>query len=129
VDKSLVIAEQAAATGETRYRLLETIRQYAVEKLAESGEATSLRDQHLNFFLDLVEKSEPHTYASDSALWHSRLTLDFENIRAAMDWAASSGQSKAALPMDDLLRNGIAVWKMLFPARKAGHEPPLERKL
>ena len=62
VDKSLVIVEAASRIGETRYRLLETIRQYALEKLVEADEASSIRNQHLNFYLSLAERSEPHIY-------------------------------------------------------------------
>src|SRR5215216_1546148 len=67
VDKSLVIVEPAdAEVSETRYRLLETIRQYALEKLVGIGEASFIRDQHLEFFIKLVEEAEPKTFSGEA---------------------------------------------------------------
>jgi len=97
VDKSLVIVESDSKVGETRYRLLETIRQYALEKLAETGETPATRDQHLEFYLDLAEKSEPNIYGSESAAWFARLDKELDNIRAAMEWSTNSGKATAAL--------------------------------
>jgi predicted ATPase/DNA-binding SARP family transcriptional activator len=97
VDKSLVIVESDSEVGGTRYRLLETIRQYALEKLVEIGEASLIRDQHLDFYLSLAEKSEPHIFGHDSAIWINRLDKDLDNIRAAMEWSTNSGKAVAAL--------------------------------
>jgi predicted ATPase/DNA-binding SARP family transcriptional activator len=97
VDKSLVIVEQESSTGETHYRLLETIRQYALEKLVEMGEAPAIRDQHLGYYLALAEKSEPYIFSSEAAGWISRLGKELDNIRAAMDWSTNSGKADAAL--------------------------------
>ena len=58
VDKSLVVAE-ATEDGEVRYRMLEPVRQYALEKLEESGEAEEVRRRHAAFFLALAEEAEP----------------------------------------------------------------------
>jgi non-specific serine/threonine protein kinase len=98
VDKSLVIVDTDSAVSGTRYRLLETIRQYALEKLVETGEALLTRDQHLGFFLDLAEKSEPHI-GYESVIWINRLDKDLDNIRAAMEWATNSGKAVMALRM------------------------------
>ncbi len=98
VDKSLVIVEPAdSEVSETRYRLLETIRQYALEKLVQIGEALSIRDQHLGFYLSLAEKSEPYIFSSESAAWISRLGKELDNIRAAIEWSTNSGKAVAAL--------------------------------
>ena len=99
VDKSLVIVEAESDISGTRYRLLETIRQYALEKLVEVGEASLIRDQHLNFYLSLAERSEPHIFGFDSALWINRLDKELDNIRAAMEWSTNSGKAVAALQM------------------------------
>jgi len=97
VDKSLVIVDAESEFSETRYRLLETIRQYALERLVETGEASSIRDRHLDFYLSLAEKSEPYIFGHESVLWINRLDKDLDNIRAAMEWSTNSGKAVAAL--------------------------------
>ena len=99
VDKSLVVVDEVLKTNETRYRLLETIRQYALEKLVETNEAPAVRDGHLEFYLGLAEKSEPYIFSHESVVWVSRLGKDLDNIRAAMDWSTNSGKAAAALEM------------------------------
>lgn len=96
-DKSLVIVDQTDRTGKTRYRLLETIRQYALEKLIDTGDASAIRDQHLEFYLSLAEKSEPNIFGRDSAGWLTRLDKELDNVRAAIEWATNSGKADAAL--------------------------------
>lgn len=98
VDKSLVIVEADSDASGTRYRLLETIRQYALEKLVETGEATLIRDQHLDFYLSLAENLEPHI-GHESVIWISRLDKELDNIRAAMEWSTNSGKAVDALRM------------------------------
>jgi predicted ATPase/DNA-binding SARP family transcriptional activator len=80
VDKSLVLAEQS------RYRLLDTVRQFAAEKLDEAGEREVLAERHANYFLALVEALEPHVFAGavDPAAL-SILDQDIDNIRAVLD--------------------------------------------
>jgi predicted ATPase/DNA-binding SARP family transcriptional activator len=97
VDKSLVIVEADSEVSGTRYRLLETIRQYALEKLVETGETSLIRDRHLDFYLSLAEKSEPHIFGHESVLWINRLDKELDNIRAAMEWSTNSGKAVAAL--------------------------------
>ena len=105
VDKSLVIVEAVSEINESRYRLLETIRQYALEELVDRGEGPALRDQHLGFYLDLAEKSEPYIFSSKSARWVSRLGKELDNIRAAMDWSTNSGKAVVALQIAGSLVN------------------------
>ena len=97
-DKSLVIVEAASEFSGTRYRLLETIRQYSLEKLVETGEASLIRDQHLDFYLSIAEKSEPHM-GHETGIWINRLDKDLDNIRAAMEWSTNSGKAAVALRM------------------------------
>lgn len=99
IDKSLVTVEQVSATGETRYRLLETIRQYALEKLEAAGEMIVTRDHHLTYLIQLAEQSEPHIWGSDVASWGKRLNVELDNFRAAMDWAIETGKAAGALRM------------------------------
>src|SRR5438034_1186021 len=78
VDKSLVLAEEQE--GEGRYRLLETIRQYARDRLLESGEAAAaVRDRHLGYFLDLAETAEPALHGPEDNRWLARLEIELDN--------------------------------------------------
>jgi predicted ATPase/DNA-binding CsgD family transcriptional regulator len=85
INKSLVISEEVQ--HESRYRMLETIRQYANEKLIESGESDALRERHLKYFLDLAEAAEPKLEGKEQGQWLSQLELEHNNLRAALDWS------------------------------------------
>jgi predicted ATPase/DNA-binding CsgD family transcriptional regulator len=87
VDKSLVIAEER--DGEARYRLLETIRQYAADRLVEAGEAAATRDRHLAWFLAFAEDLEPELQR-DLDAWRTRLERERDNLRAALDWGLAA---------------------------------------
>ena len=87
VDKSLVVAEER--DGEARYRLLETIRQYAADRLDEAGEAAATRDRHLAWFLAFAEALEPELQR-DLAAWRTRLEREHDNLRAALDWGLAA---------------------------------------
>ncbi len=92
VDKSLIIADEL--DGQERYRMLETIREYARETLAESGEAEAVRDLHLEFFLGLAERSLPADY--DPAVL-AILAREQDNLRAALRFAIDSNDTDRAL--------------------------------
>jgi predicted ATPase len=92
VDKSLVIADSDGA--EARYRLLETIRQYAQEKLHDAGEAAATRDRHRDFFLRWAERAAPEVAASDQLVWHARIEAEHDNLRAAIEWTAADGTDR-----------------------------------
>ena len=66
-DKSLVVAEQS--DGHSRYRLLETVRQYARERLMESGGGEAVRERHRDYFLALAEEAEPKLMGAEQAEW------------------------------------------------------------
>jgi predicted ATPase/DNA-binding CsgD family transcriptional regulator len=87
VDKSLVVAEDR--DGEARFRLLETIRQYAADRLVEAGEAAATRDRHLAWFLAFAEALEPELQR-DLDAWRIRLEREHDNLRAALDWGLSA---------------------------------------
>ena len=74
--------------GDTpRFAMLETIREYAVEQLDASGEALFLRRQHLAYYVALAEEFEREKFGSQAGVWVERLTLEIDNLRAAMSWA------------------------------------------
>ncbi len=69
-----------------RYRLLEMIRQYARERLVDSGEATAVRDRHRGFFLQWAEESTDRLSGPEQAEWLERLDAEHDNLRAALEW-------------------------------------------
>ncbi len=84
IDQSLVQAETAAR--ELRYRLLELLRQYAVEKLAETGEEDAVRRRHAAYFAALAEASAEEAARTHQPEWAQRLADERQNLRAALDW-------------------------------------------
>jgi predicted ATPase/class 3 adenylate cyclase len=95
VDKSLVGMDEAAQ--EPRYRMLETIREYALEKLSESAEGEQVRHRHLDFVLDLAEEAEPRIFTKEGPTWLDRLDAELDNLRAALEWAESLKDAAAGL--------------------------------
>jgi tetratricopeptide (TPR) repeat protein len=93
-DQSLVAAETSGAS--VRYRLLETIRQYARERLIERNEEQDAQDRHLIHFMTLVEEAEQHLSASEQQMWLERLETEHDNLRAALRWALSDESHSAA---------------------------------
>jgi predicted ATPase len=88
VDSSLIqVRRLDAAAGETRFGLLETVREYALEQLDTAGEGDQLRGRHAGYFLALAENSEPHLRGRDQRIWFDRLDAEFDNLRAALAWA------------------------------------------
>jgi predicted ATPase len=127
VDKSLVLAER---TGETsRYRLLQTIRQYAAERLIEAGEkeAATIGAAHCEYFVSVAEQAAPHLTGPDQGRWYARLDLDQANLRRAAEHAAADPGGTARA-----LRLGVALMRYRM-ARSQGQEalrllaPALER--
>jgi predicted ATPase/DNA-binding winged helix-turn-helix (wHTH) protein len=94
VDKSLVVAEPETG-GEPRYRLLETMRQYALDRLEAAGDGQSTRTRHLDAFVALAERAKSESFGPQQGGWMRRLDLDFENMLAAHAWCgriASAGE-------------------------------------
>jgi predicted ATPase/class 3 adenylate cyclase len=84
VSKSLVVFRDE----EARYRLLETVRQYARDKLLETGEAAWVRDRHRDWFLAFAERAERALQGPEQALWLKRLETEHDNLRAALEWSS-----------------------------------------
>jgi non-specific serine/threonine protein kinase len=94
VNKSLVMVAYEL-DQEPRYRLLETIRQYVLEKLSESGEGEPIRNQHLGYFLKLAERAEQEMQGAEQKAWFDRLEVEHDNFRAALRWSLESGGARA----------------------------------
>ncbi|MGH9253268.1 MAG: protein kinase domain-containing protein [Vicinamibacterales bacterium] len=99
IDKSLVAVEDDEAVGR-RYRLLETVRQYARDRLFESGEAARVRDGHFQFFQRLALEAEAELLGPRHVAWARRLAADHDNLRVALEWGLTrSGNSDMPLRM------------------------------
>ena len=96
VSKSLVVAETLQGS-EARYRLLETLRQYAQEKLRASGEWVSAHDQYLACWLRLTEEVAPKLHEQYQHLWLDWLETENDNIRAALAWALEQQRIEAGM--------------------------------
>jgi non-specific serine/threonine protein kinase len=86
VDKSLLVSKEQSS-GETRFRMLEIVREYALESLEASGEAEEIRHKHADYFLHLGQKAAWHFQGAESAEWFNRLEEEHNNIRAALRWS------------------------------------------
>jgi len=101
VEKSLVVMEPGGA----RYRMLDTVRAYARERLDEAGDARSVRDRHLHFFVEFAERARPELRGPEQGAWLRRVDLDRENILAAHAWSEGAG------------RHGELQWRLVEALR------------
>ncbi|HET7730991.1 MAG TPA: adenylate/guanylate cyclase domain-containing protein [Usitatibacter sp.] len=103
VEKSLVSFDDAAQ----RYRMLETVRQYAHEQLEASGESRAFRDRHLAFFVSFAESAKPQLSGPLQAEWLARVAAEHDNILAAHEWA---GRSDDHAPVGLKLVNSVKLY-------------------
>jgi predicted ATPase/transcriptional regulator with XRE-family HTH domain len=91
LDQSL-LRQVEGLDGVPRFRRLETIREYALERLAESGEAAVSQRRHADYFLRLAERAEPELRGIEQTTWLARLEVEYDNLRAALGWAVQRGE-------------------------------------
>jgi predicted ATPase/DNA-binding CsgD family transcriptional regulator len=117
VDRSLLMVEDRgdrAAGAEPRYRLLEPIRRFAADHLADAAEAKRLWARHRDHYLRLAEAAEPNLVGPDGERWRARLRTEQDNLRAAMAFSRDHGDTEA------LARMVVAVgWFWVTPGRWA----------
>ena len=113
VDHSLI--RRVDSEGHPRLRMLHVIREYASERLGESGEADELRRRHADAYATYAEKVAPELLRKDRRTWLDLLEQDHDNIRIALDWAVGRGEPDLAL------RIAAASWR-LWQARGHLHE-------
>ena len=104
VEKSLVVTGESDE-GVVRYRLLEPISQYALEKLEESGELEAARRAHAAYFLALTERAEPELMGKEPATWLAALGREVGNLRAALSWALDADRE----PGDERVETGLRL--------------------
>src|SRR5262249_55258631 len=105
VDQSL-IQRAPGSSGEPRYSMLETIREYALEQLTSHGEADNTRRAHADVYIALAEQAAPDlTAGAHHAIWLEKLDADKDNLRSALRWCVESGDADRGVQL------GGAVWR------------------
>jgi predicted ATPase/class 3 adenylate cyclase len=106
-DKSLIMVEPS---GEgTRYRLLETLRQYARDRLEESAQTAVWRNRHFQYFLAMMEEASPHLRGKDQQAWLDRLEAEYDNLRSAFTWSTAR-----SVDPEMGLRVCAAIWRFWY---------------
>ncbi len=95
-DKSL-LQRTLDIRGETRFNMLVTIQQFALDRLRNTGDETNARNQHLTYFLDLAERGDQEMHGPSQAEWADLLESEHDNFHAALDWAVSNQKTESAL--------------------------------
>jgi non-specific serine/threonine protein kinase len=101
VEKSLVVHDDQAA--EPRYRTLETIRQYGLEKLIASGEADAIRTRHLRHLVDFAEGVRTRLNGPDQVRWHGRVETELDNMRVGLNWSLQPANAELGLRLVNAL--------------------------
>jgi predicted ATPase/class 3 adenylate cyclase len=94
VDESL-LRRTETPSGEVRFQMLETIREYATERLDAETDAEDVRRRHAEYFLSLATRAEPHLVGAEQKEWLDRFDRDHDNIRAALKWTIQAGEVRA----------------------------------
>jgi predicted ATPase/transcriptional regulator with XRE-family HTH domain len=103
LNKSLI--QEHPGEQRSSFQMLELLREYAGQRLAEQGEEQALRERHARYYLALVEEAEPHLTRPEQELWLNRLAACHDNLRGALEWLLARGDAEGAL------RFTGAVWK------------------
>jgi len=112
VEQSLV--RQSEVEGEPRFRMLVTIREYALVRLAENGEADEISRRHAAAYLAVAEEARPHFGSDEQKRWLDALEVEHDNMRAALEWTIARGRA------DEALRLVFALWRFW---QRRGHLP------
>ena len=112
VDKSLVNVDSATCMGTVRYRVLETLRAYARERLVERGDLEDLRRRHARHFGQQAQLAEPHLKGPDQACWLDCLEDDHDNLLAALKWSAEAGEIETGLQLGNAI---VRFWLTRHP--------------
>jgi predicted ATPase/DNA-binding SARP family transcriptional activator len=100
-----LLTPEHAGGDEPRLGMLETIREYALERLASRGDGEAVRRRHAGFYLLLAEEAEPGLLGPQQREWLDRLDAERDNIRAALDWALEAGEAEVGLTI------GWSLWR------------------
>jgi predicted ATPase/class 3 adenylate cyclase len=98
-DKSLIRHEEGSSEGEMRFLMLQVVREYALELLAQQGESEALRRAHADYYLTVAQEAERALAGPEQGLWLGRLEDEHENLRAALEWARDTQDAALALQL------------------------------
>ena len=115
-EKSLL--KSRASHANPSFAMLETVREYAVERLTESPEADEARKKHAEFFFELASEADPKLFDVEHAVWRNKLDSEYSNIRAALDWCLEGGQRDLGLKIIVALDN---FWQVGHVAEPGPH--------
>jgi predicted ATPase/DNA-binding XRE family transcriptional regulator len=105
LDKHLLeLGQDEDSEEESRLMMLETIREYALERLVFEGEEGSIRYLHAEYYLATAEAADPHLTGAEQKLWLDRLERDHDNLRAALQWLLQQGDAETAARLGTALR-------------------------
>ncbi|CAM4011557.1 BTAD domain-containing putative transcriptional regulator [Kibdelosporangium persicum] len=124
VDRSLVVTDGRDSADGPRYRLLESVAAYAMERLAESGEFDPVQRAHYEYFTAFAEQAEPHLRSHGQRQWLRRLDAETGNLHAALDGAVRQGDAHAALRLVN-----ATAWYRYLRGRWGAARRALERAL
>jgi predicted ATPase/class 3 adenylate cyclase/DNA-binding CsgD family transcriptional regulator len=99
VDKSLLKQHDSGSGGEPRFTMLETIREYALERLTSSDEADAIRRHHADFFLALAQEADPKLTSRERGVWMRRLIVEYDNLRAVFQWSKENKETMVGLQL------------------------------
>jgi predicted ATPase/class 3 adenylate cyclase len=129
VDKSLVLATDLG--GSTRYKMLETIREYALERLAATGETSDVRMRHAVYYTDFAEQAGAGLKGPQERTWLARIEDEIDNLRAAVMWSLASGEPELAcacvraLGLQGLrIEPVVSAWAESITECAAAHDDP-----
>ena len=122
LDNSLIQASEEG-TEELRFLMLQTVREFGLERLTACGELERTRVAHAHYFLALAEQAESELHGPNQALWVARLEHEHDNLRAALEWALEKVRDEQAAERREIgMRLGAALrdfWMMLGHYREA----------
>ncbi|HET9848234.1 MAG TPA: tetratricopeptide repeat protein [Candidatus Dormibacteraeota bacterium] len=95
--------------SEPRFLMLQTIREFAADRLTEVGESERIQRRHLEAFTALARESQAHLFGAEGREWLDRLEIDHDNVRAALEWAIAAGDARAAM---ELAASFWRYWQM-----------------
>lgn len=97
--QSLIVRQVHAEPATPRFTMLETIREFGLARLRETGDETEIRNRHASYFRDLAERAELHLHgvSGDQAAWMAQMDQEYGNLGAAIDWLLASGDPTSAL--------------------------------
>ena len=99
-----LLRQETGSDGERRFSMYDTIREYALEQLEESGEVETIRRAHAIYYLDLVEGAEPELLrGAHQSVWYQRLEAEHGNLRSALRWALEHGEAEVVLRLGGML--------------------------